>query len=87
MMFDINQSPIFWPHTNKANQHLNILASPQSPLQTHFDLLCTVIEAHKKDAMTNLASLLWLGKNLISAEESGASTCTLKEILKYWGFV
>ena len=26
-------------------------------MQTHFDSLCTAIEAHKKDAMTNLAFL------------------------------
>ena len=60
MMIDINQSPVLCPHTNKTNYYLNILVNLKAKslfLQTHFDLLCTAIEAHKKDAMTNLASL------------------------------
>ena len=51
MMVDINQSPVLWPHANKTNLHLNIFAnlwSNKSPLQTHFDSLCTAIEAHKR---------------------------------------
>ena len=58
-----------------------------SLLQTHLDslCLCTTIEAHKKDAMTNLASLLWLSKNVTSAEKSSASTFTLKNKIKCWG--
>ena len=28
-MFDINQSPVLCPHTNKTNEHLNILANLQ----------------------------------------------------------
>ena len=62
MMTDINQSPVLSPHTNKTNFYLNILANlwAKSPLQTHFDSLCTVTEAHKKDAMTNLASIYYV---------------------------
>ena len=44
------------------------------------------MEAHKKDVITNLAPLLWLSKNLISAEESGGSTFTLKKKKKKLGF-
>ena len=41
----------------------------------------------REDAMRNLASLLCLSKNLISAEESGASTFTMKKKLKCWAFI
>ena len=60
MMIDIKQSPVLCTHTNKAEYHLNILANlqPNSLLcRPTFDVLCTVIEAHK-DAMTKLSTLL-----------------------------
>ena len=61
MMIDIDQSPVLCPHANKTNLHFNILASFWAnsllSLQSPFDSLCTAIEAHKKAAMTNLASL------------------------------
>ena len=61
-MIDNNQTPALCPHTNKTNQYLNILANLwANSLLCRPTLICyvyTVIEAHKKDAITNLTSLL-----------------------------
>ena len=54
-------------------------------IQTHFDSLCTAIEVHKKEPMTNLASLLWLNKNLTSVEERGDPLLLWKKKIKMLG--
>ena len=60
-MIDINQSPVLCPHTSRI---FSPIFGQTISIADHFDSLCTAIEAHKKDAMTKLVSLLWLGKNL-----------------------
>ena len=78
-MIDNNQSPVFFPIQIKQT-NISIFL-PVFWLTGFFTdpPLYTMIKAHKKDAMTNLASLLGLSKNLTSVEESGASTFTLKK--------